>query len=119
MRVASSNVDVQSPVWNALASAGHSDDEAERFESFDVSSSIGALVEGDNILALQGVNDGLSSSDLIVMPQLVADDTQWPVLRADPVVSGLERPVDIQHCGDGSGRLFVVEKPGRVRIIKQ
>ena len=119
VRVASRNVDVQSPAWNALASAGHSDDEAERFESFDVSSSIGALVEGDNILAVQGVNDGLESSDLIMMPQLVADDTQWPVLRADPVVSGLERPVDIQHCGDGSGRLFVVEKPGRVRIIKQ
>ena len=119
VRVASSNVDVQSPAWNALASAGHSDDEAERFESFDVSSSIGVLVEGENILALQGLNDGLSSSDLIMMPQLVADDTQWPVLRADPVVTGLERPVDIQHCGDGSGRLFVVEKPGRVRIIRQ
>jgi len=119
VRVASSNVDVQSPTWNALASAGHSDDEAERFESFDVSSSIGVLVEGENILAVQGLNDGLSSSDLIMMPQLVADDTQWPVLRVDPVATGLERPVDIQHCGDGSGRLFVVEKPGRVRIISQ
>jgi glucose/arabinose dehydrogenase len=31
---------------------------------------------------------------------------------------GFERPVDIQHAGDGSGRLFVVEQPGRIRIIQ-
>jgi glucose/arabinose dehydrogenase len=31
---------------------------------------------------------------------------------------GFERPVDIQNAGDGSGRLFVVEQPGRIRIIQ-
>lgn len=30
---------------------------------------------------------------------------------------GLARPVYLTHAGDGSGRLFVVEKPGRIRII--
>ena len=35
-----------------------------------------------------------------------------------PVVSGLNLPVDIQNAGDGSGRLFVVEKRGRILIIK-
>lgn len=33
------------------------------------------------------------------------------------LVDGLERPVDIANAGDGSGRLFVVEKPGRIRIV--
>lgn len=33
-----------------------------------------------------------------------------------PVVTGLWNPVDIQHAGDG--RLFVIEKSGRIRIIK-
>jgi glucose/arabinose dehydrogenase len=33
-----------------------------------------------------------------------------------PVVSGLERPVDLQP--DGSGRLFVIEKVGRIRILQ-
>ena len=33
-----------------------------------------------------------------------------------PVVSGLQRPVDLQV--DGSGRLFVIEKVGRIRIIE-
>src|SRR5512137_2497965 len=34
-----------------------------------------------------------------------------------PAVSGLYLPVDIQNAGDGSGRLFVVERPGRIRIV--
>jgi glucose/arabinose dehydrogenase len=34
------------------------------------------------------------------------------------VVSGLDLPVDIQNAGDGSGRLFVVEKPGQIVIIQ-
>ncbi len=33
-----------------------------------------------------------------------------------PVVEGLQRPVDLQP--DGSGRLFVLEKVGRIRIIE-
>ena len=33
-----------------------------------------------------------------------------------PVISGLERPVDLQ--ADGSGRLFVIEKAGRIRIFQ-
>ena len=36
---------------------------------------------------------------------------QW-----QPVISGLERPVDLQ--ADGSGRLFIIEKVGRIRILQ-
>jgi glucose/arabinose dehydrogenase len=36
----------------------------------------------------------------------------------ETVVSGLERPVDLQHAGDGSGRLFIIEKVGRIRIFQ-
>jgi len=36
----------------------------------------------------------------------------------NPVIGGLELPVDIQNAGDGSGRLFIVEKPGRILILK-
>ena len=37
-------------------------------------------------------------------------------VKADVVVSGLSSPVDVTSAGDGSGRLFVVEQPGMIRI---
>ena len=42
--------------------------------------------------------------------------TTQVVLR--PVATGLDRPLFATHAGDGSGRLFVVEKPGRIRIVR-
>jgi glucose/arabinose dehydrogenase len=35
-----------------------------------------------------------------------------------PVVSGLDLPVDIQNAGDGSGRLFIVQKRGSILIFQ-
>ena len=119
VRVASRNAPAGTLDWDSGASASHSDNEAEEFETFDLSSSTGALNDGDNMLAIQGLNNGLNSSDLIIMPQLVADDTQWPVVVATEVAAGFVRPVDIQHSGDGSGRLFILEKPGKIKIIKE
>lgn len=33
------------------------------------------------------------------------------------VADGLNRPVDIVHSGDGSGRLFILEQPGVIRVL--
>jgi glucose/arabinose dehydrogenase len=35
-----------------------------------------------------------------------------------PIISGLELLVDIQNAGDGSGRLFIVERRGFIRIFQ-
>ncbi|MCJ7678684.1 MAG: PQQ-dependent sugar dehydrogenase, partial [Anaerolineales bacterium] len=66
-----------------------------------------------------------------VIPPVVADPTAVPASPSlapvqtlpdastaawVPVVSGLRQPVDLQHAGDG--RLFVVEKPGVIRILR-
>lgn len=36
---------------------------------------------------------------------------------AQEVLSGLRQPVAVVHCGDGSQRLFVLEREGIVRIL--
>ena len=39
-------------------------------------------------------------------------------LALDRVAGGLQTPIHLTHAGDGSGRLFVVEKAGRIRIVR-
>ncbi|MCB0324390.1 MAG: PQQ-dependent sugar dehydrogenase [Bdellovibrionales bacterium] len=41
-----------------------------------------------------------------------------PTLALAEFVSGLSAPVYVTHAGDDSGRLFVVEQPGRIRLIE-
>ena len=38
-------------------------------------------------------------------------------LQTELVTRGLDRPIHVTNAGDGSGRLFVVEKAGRIRIV--
>ena len=39
-------------------------------------------------------------------------------LTVTRVTGGLSSPLGVTHAGDGSGRLFVVERDGRVRVVK-
>jgi glucose/arabinose dehydrogenase len=40
------------------------------------------------------------------------------VVELEPLVAGFEAPLLVTHAGDGSGRLFVVEQGGTVRIVR-
>jgi glucose/arabinose dehydrogenase len=41
-----------------------------------------------------------------------------PALRLNSFVTGVSSPTDLESARDGSGRLFVVEQAGRIRIIR-
>ncbi len=42
----------------------------------------------------------------------------WPTLAFTSVASGLDQPLHITHAGDGSGRIFIVERAGVIRILR-
>ena len=52
---------------------------------------------------------------LVVPLFLFAQDAE---IRFMPVVSGIITPTDVQNAGDGSGRLFIVQQDGTVRILR-
>ena len=49
-------------------------------------------------------------------PQL--ESGTQPQLRLEKILDGLVLPVQVTHAGDGSGRFFVLEQHGRIRIVK-
>jgi len=66
------------------------------------------LLFGASISCITACNKNESSNSLPEIPQI-------SLVR---IASGLTQPVHITHAGDGSGRLFVVEKPGVIKIIR-
>jgi len=58
----------------------------------------------------------LSLLMLLSQVGVAAPSPQSLAIALEPVADGLERPVAIAHAGDGSGRLFIVEQGGVIKI---
>jgi hypothetical protein len=89
--------------WDASASATHSDGEAVTFIPFDISPNIELLRPGTNLLAIQGLNSGTSSSDFII----------WPTLEAAKTAGGA--PSGISPSAITYEGTFPVNQPTRIR----
>ena len=63
--------------YNSGATLNNSDTNAVSFQDFDISNFISSLQEGTNVLAIQGLNDGITSSDMLISPELVGEKLQY------------------------------------------
>lgn len=61
-----------SPAWNSTATDNYDDSLALVYQDYDVSSFKSALHTGANVLAIQGLNVNLTSSDFLILPELLA-----------------------------------------------
>ena len=74
VRIASNNVPA-TLAWNSLSTANRSDALAVVFEDYNLTPYTYLLVDGTNVLALQSLNTAISSSDLLLQPEL---QVTWP-----------------------------------------
>jgi glucose/arabinose dehydrogenase len=58
-----------------------------------------------------GGGDGDSSTTSDTGPE-------WPGIAFTKVLSGFSQPLGIEHAGDGSGRLFIVEQGGKIWVVR-
>jgi len=108
VRVAGRNFD-GAPRWNSMAVRSHDDPHAVFFEDIDISSYIGALRQGDNVLAIHAMNVHPSSFDFLISADLVAIVTKWdePVTEAFALLDGLRITELMYHDVNGSTFDFI------------
>ena len=81
VRVAFSNSPA-STTWNSKATGSHADGDATTFKAFNISAHAHLLDTGANVLAVQGLNTSMTSSDMLISPELHA------VRITDPTIGG-------------------------------
>jgi CotH kinase protein/Chitobiase/beta-hexosaminidase C-terminal domain/Lamin Tail Domain len=79
--------------WNSFATAGNSDAAAVQFRDFDISAFTGSLQEGGNLLAIQGLNVSLGSSDFLIDAELVV--AQRRIVGGGPVALSYDGPIPL------------------------
>ena len=82
-RIAAANEPDTLP-FDAGSDGDNPDANAISFENFDVSAFVGCLLDGANVLAIHGLNNGIGSSDMLVLPELHGDSATF-----DPGVYGV------------------------------
>ena len=74
------------PAWNSAASADRPDAEALVFEPIDVSQHIDRLRQGNNLLAIQGLNVSAADSDFLIAVELFVSPETAPAGPAGPTL---------------------------------
>lgn len=82
-------------------------------------------VEGEADGEAPGATEGLVAAPTDAAEQAATEPAASPLpdlatlnVGAEPAIEGLQLPTAIANAGDGSGRLFVVEKAGVIRVVQ-
>src|SRR5207247_11231854 len=59
------------PQWNSSATSAHPNYQALVFEAVNISDHLNALQTGNNVLAIQGLNQSAADTDFLIVPELV------------------------------------------------
>lgn len=92
-------------LYNRIRAARH------RRSRFPVPHSTGALLAAFVLVAVASLQPQTARAGS------AAPTEQWPVLALERVPGAYDYPVHLTNAGDGTGRLFVVEKSGLIRIL--
>jgi hypothetical protein len=79
--------------WDSMATQGNPDTAAVEFQPFNVTSHLGLLRVGSNLLAIQGLNVPLGSSDFLINAELVGRTVVPPEVNPVAVTYGEPLPV--------------------------
>ena len=85
-RVASANAPAAIQ-WNSGATTTHDDSMAVQFESFDITAYRDQLHAGENVLAIHGLNGGVTSSDMLIVAEVISTDrgkSRLPEIISEP-----------------------------------
>jgi hypothetical protein len=92
IEVARRNFD-ETPAWDSHASSSNSDSAAVVFEEIDISEFINDLKQGDNLLAIHGMNTSRTSSDMLISVEvdgiLTATADEFPLANSLALLDGL------------------------------
>ncbi len=72
------------------------------------------------VALLVPIQAGASGGSILYLPLVTnaPPSPPWPRIALGPGIIGFEAPVYVTHAGDGSGRLYVVEQSGRIRVVE-
>ncbi|MEK6301579.1 MAG: PQQ-dependent sugar dehydrogenase [Acidobacteriota bacterium] len=74
------------------------------------------IAVGFLLVAFLSLAAGGGAAGTSAVPQIAAAESVDIVLQ--PLLSGLDSPIFVTNAHDGSNRLFVVEQPGRIKVLQ-
>jgi hypothetical protein len=107
VEVARRNISIGVPAWNAAADAQNPDTAAVDFEDISLPNAGSYLKTGQNILAVQALNQSTTSSDFLFSVMLVADpDTSGPAGSASTTAVKYTGPLTLDKSTQVKARVL-------------